>query len=65
MGHGVDAHLPQSLLNVGVPVILDFVISSPWEMRGNLGPSATALGSIDTMTYPSQKKNDDLSVYAS
>ena len=42
MCHGVDSHLPQLLLDVGVPVVLDLVISSTREMRCDLGPSEVA-----------------------
>jgi hypothetical protein len=38
VGERVDPHLLELLLDVGVPVVLDLVVRSPWQVRRDLGP---------------------------
>jgi hypothetical protein len=39
VGVGVNASLPQFLLDAGVPEVLDLVIGSAGQLGGNLRPS--------------------------
>jgi hypothetical protein len=43
VGGGVDAHLPELLLDVGVPVVLDLVVRPSRQVRRDLGPPVAQL----------------------
>jgi hypothetical protein len=43
VGDGVDAHLLELLLDVGVPVVLDLVVRPPRQPRRDLGPPVAEL----------------------
>ena len=44
MGHWVDAHSEEALLQVRVPVVLNLVVSAPGEVAGNCGPPVAQQG---------------------
>lgn len=41
--HGVDSHLHQALFQMGIPVVLDLVVSSLRKVSGDGGPPATSI----------------------
>jgi hypothetical protein len=43
VGDRVDAHLPELLLDVRVPVVLDLVVRPPRQLRRDLGPPVAEL----------------------